>query len=791
MTEAGARAGSSTRPGVDKRPAPDPDLRARWARLWASDLAFAVLALVALVGGAQGLQPPGARVRSLWALGLGLTVLTSALWVVLLRRARGPIYAASSLRRGRSAAGSARAATLRAGYQAAVRLGVVSLWGRAGLGTACAALIALLGWSVLGLDRGAALFLFWGGALLGPHLSALCSIPHEALAQRWLDTLVLSAPAAVLGEDAELRRQLDTYPGRLAQVALISGGIGGAGALAVGLVVAQLPLFALRGVSLASLAPPLLLLSLAGWLLWLRSRTARIERLIADLTSLRFAAGREEVRYATLHRALALLPQELALGQLLAWLLPLGIALALLAGVHRLPLVPLARLLSLLALPVLAGALYSLAWQTAILQPLSHLVAAAPGSPLPPQRTADGSPRTSSLRRLSAAAAALMVVLLGIGLELPTLGLILLAVTGMMGGAWGVGRLVQPVAALRAQTVALARGELATEPPAISDRPVTRDAAQLSAALAVLRQSLRERLQASAQAQAMLESEVAARTAELRRRTAELEAALAALADTQAELLQAEQLASIGRLVAGIAHEINNPVNAVVNTAAPLVELLGEIDTALRRPGARLDEIEPLLAEMAEMLAVLDRATRRTGEIVRALRDYSQGGAEPPEPAAPVALHPLIDEAWELVQDPIKPQVELDRAYGDLPLLPGLAGKLQQVFVNLMSNALYALRQRASVEGPGFKPRLQILTRAAGDRAVVEVTDNGVGMPHEVRLRAFDPFFTTKDINDGSGLGLSIVHGIVQRHRGDVRVRSQPGVGTTFTLSLPLGQVEP
>jgi two-component system NtrC family sensor kinase len=341
--------------------------------------------------------------------------------------------------------------------------------------------------------------------------------------------------------------------------------------------------------------------------------------------------------------------------------------------------------------------------------------------------------------------------------------------------------------------VALARGDLSSEPP--EPRSIAgRDAAQLHSALAALRQSLRERLQASAQAQATLESEVAARTAELRQRTAELEAALAALADTQAELLRAEQLASIGRLIAGIAHEINNPVNAVVNTAAPLAELLGEIEAALRRttPAApSVDELRPLLAEMAEMLGVLERGARRTHEIVRALRDYSQGGSETPEPLVPVALHPLIDEAWALVQDPIKPRVQLDRAYGELPLVPGLGGKLQQVFTNLLSNALYALRQRAAMSQQGFVPRLRILTRAAGEQVFIEVTDNGVGMPQEVRMRAFDPFFTTKDINDGSGLGLSIVHGIVRRHGGDVGVRSQPGEGTTFTISLPLAARDP
>jgi signal transduction histidine kinase len=785
---------------ADRRAALDSSASGSWARLWALDAVFALVELVALVAGARQLQPAGSRLGPLGALAAGLSVLASVLWVVLLRRVRAPIYAATELRRAAALTSSARSAAvhagLRAGYRAAAQLGVISLWGRAALGTATATLVALLGWWGLGLDGKAALFLFWGSAVLGPPLSALCSLPHERLAQRWLDGLLQSAPAAALGDGAEIRCQLDTYPGRLAQVCLITLGLGAVGALALAGVLSRLPLTAVWGPGLV--LPPLLLIGLMAWLAWLQARTSSIEARVAALLESRPGSGRARQRSdgaRALYRALTRLPFELAAGQLGVALLPLLGALG--GGALRLglPADEIARLLALGALPVLAGALYALAWQTVILQPLWQLLAASISSPLLGDEPPPPAGPLPSLRWASGAAAALMVLLLGVGLALPMLALAVLAASGLAGVAFIVSRLVRPLTALRAQTVALARGELLPEPPPRETVPPVAATLELplQSALEKLRQSVRERLSASAQAQAMLESEVATRTAELRQRTAELEAALAALASTQAELLRAEQLASIGRLIAGIAHEINNPVNAVINTARPLGELLDELAAALHAPGTTPEAVQTLLSEAVEMLAVLERAARRTHEIVRALREYSDGQTDaveaggPSEPSEPVELHRVIEEAWLLVQDPIKAQVDLERAYGELPTVPGLAGKLQQVVINLLSNALYAVRQRATEEGDRFRPRLRVETGVRDGCALVSVTDNGTGMPQEVRLRAFDPFFTTKDISDGSGLGLSIVHSIVRRHRGSVRVTSQLREGTTFTVALPLG----
>ncbi|MFO0580158.1 MAG: ATP-binding protein [Polyangia bacterium] len=814
MSSGSARSAPPPNRGADRaraeRRAAGPAGAGAWARLWALDAVFAAVELVVLVGGARQLQPAGSRLGSLGALAAGLSVLASVLWVVLLRRVRAPIYAATELRRAAASTSPNRSAAvragLRAGYRAATQLGVISLWGRAALGTATAALSALLGWWGLGLDARAALFLFWGSAVLGPHLSALCSLPHERLAQRWLDTLLQSAPSAALGDGAELRRQLDTYPGRLSQVCLITLGLGGVGALAVAAVLFRVPLTAVWGPG--GVLPPLLLIGLLAWLAWLQARTASIEARVATLLEIRPGTGRGRQRSdgaRALYGALTRLPFELAAAQLVVGLLPLLGALG--GGALRLgrPTDEIARLLALGALPVLAGALYSLAWQTVILQPLWQLLAVSISSPMLGDEPPPPAGPLPSLRWASGAAVALMVSLLGVGLALPMLALAALAASGLAGVAWIVSRLVRPLTALRAQTVALARGELLPEPPPDRDAALAVAATlelPLQSALEKLRQSVRERLSASAQAQATLESEVAVRTAELRQRTAELEAALAQLASTQAELLRAEQLASIGRLIAGIAHEINNPVNAVINTARPLGELLDELEVALGATAAATaaassEAVQPLLAEAVEMLAVLERAARRTHEIVRALREYSDGQTDSveadsaSEASEPVELHRVIEEAWQLVQDPIKERLEIERAYGELPTVPGLAGKLQQVVINLLSNALYAVRQRAAQEGERFRPRLRVETRVSDGYALLAVTDNGTGMPDEVRLRAFDPFFTTKDISDGSGLGLSIVHSIVRRHRGSVRVTSQLREGTTFTVALPLSAADP
>jgi len=221
----------------------------------------------------------------------------------------------------------------------------------------------------------------------------------------------------------------------------------------------------------------------------------------------------------------------------------------------------------------------------------------------------------------------------------------------------------------------------------------------------------------------------------------------------------------MGRLVAGIAHEINNPVNAVVNTVGPLENTLGELSIP---PDAK--------GELAEMLRVIQRGARRTKEIVQALHNYSRGDDDR---LVDVDLQRGIDDSLDLLRHHLKNGIKVERQYGDVGRVKGHAGQLHQVFMNLLTNAAQALGERK--EGGVIR----IATSRRDGKAVITVADDGPGIPPALLPRIFDPFFTTKEVGQGSGLGLSIVHGIVERHGGTIAVDSTVGKGTTFTVSLP------
>jgi hypothetical protein len=280
-----------------------------------------------------------------------------------------------------------------------------------------------------------------------------------------------------------------------------------------------------------------------------------------------------------------------------------------------------------------------------------------------------------------------------------------------------------------------------------------------------MRRALNEKLRSSTEINLSLEQEVTRRTAELERRNRELAEALERLKRAQDELVRSEKMASMGRLVAGIAHEINNPVNAVVNTVGPLESTL----EGLADGGA--------IADVREMIRVIQNGAKRTKEIVQALHSYSRGDDRLVE----VDLHRGIDESLELLRHHLKNGITVERSYGEVGRVRGHAGQLHQVFMNLLTNAAQALSDQ---ERGGT---IRIATAREGDRVVISVADDGPGIPAEVLPRIFDPFFTTKDVGQGSGLGLSIVHGIVDRHGGNIRVASEVGHGTTFTVILPAG----
>ncbi len=275
----------------------------------------------------------------------------------------------------------------------------------------------------------------------------------------------------------------------------------------------------------------------------------------------------------------------------------------------------------------------------------------------------------------------------------------------------------------------------------------------LTTAFEEMRRALSEKFQTSTEMNRFLEAEVSRRSADLQR--------------AQSELLRSEKLASMGRLVAGIAHEINNPVNALVNTVGPLEERLEKIVPASSRDGQ----------EIRAMLGVMERGAHRTKEIVQALHTYSRADETR---QVDVDLHRGIDSSLDLLRHHLKGGIAVERDYNGSGKVLGTSA-LHQVFMNLLTNAAQALKDRPD-------PVIRISTDEENGKITVEVSDNGPGIAADALPHIFDPFFTTKEVGEGSGLGLSIVHGIVERHGGTIDVHSEVAVGTRFRVVLPTGR---
>ena len=284
-----------------------------------------------------------------------------------------------------------------------------------------------------------------------------------------------------------------------------------------------------------------------------------------------------------------------------------------------------------------------------------------------------------------------------------------------------------------------------------------------------MRRALRDKLRSTEEVNLDLERAVQRRTADLAKKNRELAETLEKLTRAQNELLRSEKMASIGQLIAGIAHEINNPVNAIVNTVGPLSEVARAIESGPESERAEAAE------DLVDMLRVVRRGAERTKAIVSALHNYSRTDDES---VVEVDINRSLDDSLELLRHLLKQDVEVVRDYGEIGRIRGHAGQLNQVFVNLIANAGQAV---AGKEGA----TIEITTHGTDDSVVVEIRDNGDGIDEDVLPRIFDPFFTTKDVGEGSGLGLSIVHGIVERHDGQIDVQSTRGEGTAFKLSLP------
>ena len=313
------------------------------------------------------------------------------------------------------------------------------------------------------------------------------------------------------------------------------------------------------------------------------------------------------------------------------------------------------------------------------------------------------------------------------------------------------------------------------------------EVAAMTKTLGMLRDSLTERDRLERERQrAELETRAARDTAE---------AALHDLKAAQANLIQAEKMASLGQLTAGIAHEIKNPLNFVNNFASLSVGLLDELNQALRPAFSSLDERRRRDVDEASDMLVgnLHRIVehgKRADNIVKSMLAHSRSGGGDRQS---VDLNALVDESLNLAYHGARARdqnfnITIERAYGEsiapITLVPQ---DITRVFLNLFGNAFYAANKRQREIGSGdFRPTVTVATRDLGKAVEVRVRDNGSGIPAEIRDKLFQPFFTTKPTGEGTGLGLSISYEIVTKeHLGTIAVSSTVGEFTEFAVCLP------
>jgi signal transduction histidine kinase len=297
-----------------------------------------------------------------------------------------------------------------------------------------------------------------------------------------------------------------------------------------------------------------------------------------------------------------------------------------------------------------------------------------------------------------------------------------------------------------------------------------------------------------------LEANVKMRTEEISQKNEQLNLQKEELGETlknlrlsQFQLIQSEKMASLGQLVAGIAHEINNPVNFIsagvdslktnIEEVIQVLELYHNMtpDTAKEK----LEEIENLkdkieynqaLSEIVNLIDIIKTGTERTTEIIKGLRSFSRMD----EDILKITdIHENLNTTLILLRNKYKDRISIEKDYGDLPQIECFQGQLNQVFMNVITNAIDSIKENGTIT---------IRTSKSNEMIQIRISDTGIGIPDDIRPKIFDPFFTTKEVGKGTGLGLSISHGIIEKHMGRIDVNSTAGNGTEFTISLPIKQ---
>lgn len=284
-------------------------------------------------------------------------------------------------------------------------------------------------------------------------------------------------------------------------------------------------------------------------------------------------------------------------------------------------------------------------------------------------------------------------------------------------------------------------------------------------------------------------------------RTGELQDALMKLKETQSQLVQSEKMSSLGQLIAGIAHEINNPntfilanVSHVANYTEQLLELINHYQTLVPNPSAEMVQLieacdlEFVQEDLPRLLSSMEAGSDRIQELVHSFRNFSRLGESDKKIAD---LHDGINStlvllSYRLRKTTHRSQIQILQHYGNLPKIECFPGQLNQVFMNILTNAIDALDQRENYDDE--EPYIKITTDMSHQSAVICIKNNGIALSPHIQNRIFDPFFTTKPVGEGAGLGLATSYQIVvNQHQGELRCQSEMDKSTKFIVKIPVG----
>ncbi|MDX1471354.1 MAG: ATP-binding protein, partial [Flavobacteriaceae bacterium] len=261
-----------------------------------------------------------------------------------------------------------------------------------------------------------------------------------------------------------------------------------------------------------------------------------------------------------------------------------------------------------------------------------------------------------------------------------------------------------------------------------------------------------------------------------------LEKSLSELKSAQAQLIQSEKMASLGELTAGIAHEIQNPLNFVNNFSEVSSELIEDIDEELEE--GEIDEVKAILKDIKENLLKINHHGKRADSIVKGMLQHSRNSSGEKEPTD---INQLVEEYLNLAYHGLRAkdkgfssniETDFDKSIGKISIVPSDIGR---VILNLINNAFYAVNEKKKENTEGYQPKVEIITENHEQNVLIKVIDNGNGIPNSVVDKIFQPFFTTKPTGQGTGLGLSMSYDIIKAHGGELNVRTEEGVGSELT----------